>query len=118
MVVAALCGRAKDLQPSLAGLSTYWEHYAAWADAVYRWCAESIGYVEGEAFHLWHGNWRDRQYESRLARLRGFEPDIDLAPTAGSGLAEWTPSAYASKPDLVHAVELYFGARLEDAPLS
>jgi hypothetical protein len=115
MFVAALCGRAADLR--LWALSPrYWEHYAAWADGVYRWCADSIGYVEGDAFHLWHGSWENRQYEARLARIRGFDPNTDLAPNASSGVTEWTPSAQASKPDLVQAVESYFGVRLEDAP--
>lgn len=118
MFVAAICGRAEDLKPSMLRTSTsYWAHYAAWADAVCSWCDGSIGYLDGDAFHLWHGSWQNRQYDARVTRLQGFDPDTDLAPNTCSGLAEWTPSAHASKRDLVHAVESYFSVRLEDAPL-
>jgi hypothetical protein len=118
MFTAALCGRAEDLKGATLRFSRrYWDHYAAWADGVHRWCAGSMGYVEGDALHLWHGSWENRNYVERLVRLRGFDPYTDLAPNPSSGVVEWTPSAYASKPDLVHGVESYFGTRLEDAPV-
>jgi hypothetical protein len=116
MFTAALCGQAEELKPRTLPVSRrYWDHYAEWAACVYRWCAGSMGYVEGSAFHLWHGSWENRRYDTRHLRLHGFDPYTDLAPNPISGVVEWTPSASASKPNLVHAVEEYFGTRLEDA---
>jgi hypothetical protein len=56
-------------------------HYRAWAEGFHRAVGGRIGYVPGEIVHLWHGEFRDRQYRVRFADFArfAFDPARDIA---------------------------------------
>jgi len=68
-----------------------------------------VGAIPGRAFHLWHGELKDRRYEARLGLLDGFDPYTDIAPDPG-GCWRWS----SDKPGLHAAVRRYFETRNED----
>ena len=57
------------------------EHYLAWARPYFATVRGRIGYISGRAFHLWHGEVRDRQYGERDRALQpfDFDPFSDIA---------------------------------------
>lgn len=84
-------------------------HYLAWARPFCESVAGRVGCIPGRLFHLWHGDLRDRRYESRLAHLADFDPFTDIAVGAG-GAWRWS----SDKPKLHAAVREYFAQRNED----
>jgi hypothetical protein len=70
-----------------------------------------IGYVNNSLLHYWHGNRRDRGYDTRWQILAdyGFDPATDLR-TDNQGLLEVADT----KPGLREAIRNYFLARNED----
>ena len=87
------------------------EHYLRWATP----CAEEVGgrisLVEGELFHLWHGNVSDRHYRERCTEFErfAFDPFEDVVRDP-SGLWRWT----SDKPEMHRFVATYFSERRED----
>lgn len=88
------------------------------ADDIYKWIrpiseeiGRSIGYVPGDVYHLWHGEFEDRKYVSRFAILveEGFDPQADLT-TDENGVWRWA----TAKPALRRRVREYFEGRRED----
>ena len=91
------------------------KHYRAWAEPFFADVGGRIGYVDGRAFHLWHGDFMDRSYEQRhqgFARL-DFDPFSDVA-LRHDGCWRWS----SEKPELHEYVKSYFFARNEDSLLS
>jgi hypothetical protein len=87
------------------------EHYLNWARPVAEAVAGDIAFIEGEAFHLWHGNIDDRHYASRHMELSGFafDPWTDIAAEDGS------PWQWSSDKHAMHGyVASYFNSRRED----
>ena len=70
-----------------------------------------MAFVEGTAFHLWHGKPEHRAYKARHEELRSFDydPATDIRPGPG-GCWEWA----SAKPELHGWVVEYFGRRRED----
>ncbi len=85
----------------------------AWAARCAGWSGRWIGCAAGEATHLWHGSYVDRQYQERYDTARHYNPDTDLS-RRHDGLTVWSPFAIEHKPDLVAAVRNYFPSRKED----
>ena len=85
------------------------EHYLAWARPYYETVQGRVGAIPGRAFHLWHGELKDRRYDARLDLLDGFDPYADIAPDPG-GCWRWS----SDKPGLHAAVRRYFETRNED----
>jgi len=85
------------------------EHYLAWARPYHETIQGRVGAIPGRAFHLWHGDLKDRRYEERFQLLDGFDPYTDIAPDPGGG---WRWSS--DKPGLHAAVRRYFEMRNED----
>jgi hypothetical protein len=85
------------------------EHYLAWARPYFASMAGRVGSVSGHAFHLWHGELKDRRYGSRTEHLTEFDPFADI--TRGpDGAWRWS----SAKPELHDAVRRYFHERDED----
>ena len=65
-------------------------HYLAWARLFHTSVDESLGFLEGRLYHLWHGDLEHRGYKKRheaLAQLP-FDPDQDLEREP-SGVWKW-----------------------------
>lgn len=71
------------------------------------------GFVEGDLFHLWHGDLRDRSYTERhrILAQQEFDPATDIALDE-SGSWRW----HSAKPELHETVRRYFADRREDGP--
>ena len=84
----------------------------AWRDDYLTWSKgfclgrRKISYVEGDAFHLWHGERVNRAYETRYNGFREmpFDPSVDLVD------GEWAPH----RTDLQEYARRYFESRRED----
>lgn len=87
------------------------EHFGRWGKKFNQIVQNKIGFVEGEVWHLWHGELKNRRYLDRtreLSRL-GFDPLTDLIINE-HGLFEFA----AHREDLRLWMTNYFRQRLED----
>ena len=87
------------------------EHYNNWATKFYARVDGKVGFVMGKAFHLWHGEKRNRQYRSRFLTLmnNGFDPSQDIR-ISSSGAWVWA----SDKPEMHGSIISYFNSRQED----
>lgn len=87
------------------------EHYLAWAARFHRAAQGPISCMDGDVYHLWHGDLADRGGSARHKGLVPFEfdPGADIAITE-AGCWRWA----TDKPDLHRYVRDYFAARKED----
>jgi hypothetical protein len=86
-------------------------YYLAWAVPFHGECGASVTSLDGEVYHLWHGDVRDRSFGSRHADFRGFrfDPSRDIALDEG-GCWRWN----SEKPEMHRYVRRYFASRRED----
>ena len=86
-------------------------HYLAWARPYFETVRGRIGYIPGLAFHLWHGEVKDRQYGVRDEAFQpfGFDPYRDIA-LDDVGCWRWS----SDKRELHAFVRRYFESRRED----
>ena len=87
------------------------EHYLKWAQPYYQDVAGKVGHVSGRVFHLWHGDFINRNYSSRhrLFADFGFEPETDLV-VGHNGAWRWA----RPRPELESFLTNYFIDRAED----
>lgn len=73
--------------------------------------ARHLDYIEGRIFHLWHGDFTNRQYRERHEILvrNNFDPDRDIQ-LAPNGTWRWTDA----DSQLAREVAEYFRDRRED----
>jgi hypothetical protein len=91
--------------------AAHFEHYRAWAKALYARINGRVGFVPGHIWHRWHGPVQNRRYSERHRVLASFsfDPARHLRPNR-SGCWEWI-----SAPDeLREWAERYFAERRED----
>jgi hypothetical protein len=89
----------------------------AHADDYRRWTAQfcrdvkAIGYIEGDIFHLWHGDLERRLYRERLRILSSceYDPAADIALDAERCWRWKSP-----KPEMHRRIREYFEQRDED----
>ena len=86
-------------------------HYLAWAEPLHRAAQGPISCLEGDVYHLWHGELADRGGGARYQGLVpfDFDPGADIAITE-AGCWRWA----TDKPDMHRYVRDYFAARKED----
>lgn len=87
-------------------------HYLEWAEPVYEEVRGALGYIDGVAYHFWHGAIVDRRYRGRhesLARY-DFDPAIDIAVDETTGALRWN----SDKPQMHAFVREWFAGRRED----
>lgn len=84
-------------------------YFLDWARPFHADVGGRLGWLEGDLYHLWHGDIEGRQYAERHARLaeHGFDPETDLAIAEG-GLWRWN----SDKPALHRMLTEYFAARI------
>lgn len=87
------------------------EHYLAWAVPFHRACRGAVAVLDGDLYHLWHGEIADRGLGSRHARFQRFQfdPFRDIALDA-RGSWRWD----SAKPEMHAYVAEYFLSRRED----
>ena len=110
-IAAAATGLAGDAVQCTEMSAPHGEHYRRWADSFGRDVQGDVGCVEGQIYHLWHGDLENRRY---LARYRGFrdyefDPELDLAADPTSAW-RWG----RDRPELHRHVADYFRGRRED----
>ena len=111
VMVAAAIGEFDYGRDALLMNERQWLHYRSWGDPFFSAVQGKVGYVEGRAFHLWHGELKNRRYHERHEGLRqfDFDPSIDIALDP-SGCWRWN----SSKPAMHAYVRDYFDRRDED----
>jgi hypothetical protein len=87
------------------------DHYRAWAARFHGQVENRIGAIPGEIVHLWHGDFRDRQYRVRFEDFGrfDFDPTRDIA-LDGAACWRWN----SAKPALhTYARELFARQRAD-----
>jgi hypothetical protein len=102
---SAACGYAADYATGryLGPLARM--HYLKWAERFYQDAQKQIGYIEGDLFHLWHGDLVNRRYSNRHALFSKFEfdPYTDIALNE-EGVWRWC----SEKPEMHEYVRAHF----------
>jgi hypothetical protein len=86
-------------------------HFSRWGKRFFEVVRGNLGFVEGDIYHLWHGELKNRRYLERtreLSRLN-FNPSTDLIVNRHN-LYEFVPE----RDDLRFWMREYFRHRLED----
>ena len=86
-------------------------HYLAWAVPFFETVQRKISFIDGDVYHLWHGDLSNRQYRTRQQKLNEFEfdPFTDIA-VGKNGCWHWN----TNKPELHNYLLDYFVGRKED----
>lgn len=87
------------------------QHYRDWAEPLHRDVNQQVGCLPGRLYHLWHGDVKNRGYQTRYHDFQrfDFDPETDLA-FAENGVWQWG----SEKPELHQCVRDYFFSRCED----
>jgi hypothetical protein len=85
--------------------------YRRWAEPFFESVQGRVGALEGDIYHLWHGEMEHRYTQQRHLGLApfDFDPDHDIAPGA-QGAWRWN----SDKPGLHAYLRDYFALRRED----
>lgn len=88
-----------------------WTYYLEWAEPFHDACRGSVGVLQGDIHHQWHGKASDRGLGTRHGGLRkfDFDPARDIAIDS-QGCWAWN----SEKPELHAYVREYFRSRRED----
>ena len=107
----AAFGKTEDVERVFLMNEHQTHHYSEWAGRWYDLVDGSIGVVEGEIRHLWHGNLDDRGYTTRYVGLseHDFNPYQDIRIN-DQGSLSWN----SDKPKLHQFCRDYFRSRKED----
>jgi hypothetical protein len=90
-------------------------HYLDWAQPFFEAVPGNIGYLKGDLFHYWHGDWADRRYDDRNKALEQF----DFDPYADIAIDEHGSFRWSSDKPALHAyVREHFKLRNEDGSAS
>lgn len=110
----AFCGDwdSPCLSHMLGERSAWRSHAAAWAARIYPLVKARVGFVEGAALHLWHGEIASRGHVQRYRPLwrSGFDPERDLQ-LDGNGCWRWA----STKPAMHAEVGAYLDGRRREA---
>lgn len=110
-IAMAAIGRFDDIVLTYEMNPAQAKHYLAWAGRFYEIVNGSVGVIEGEIYHLWHGELEDRGYSLRYSRLKRFDFDPFKDITIDEkGFWRWN----SNKTDLHEYVMSYFQSRNED----
>jgi hypothetical protein len=102
---SASCGRSADYADSAQMSSAAREHYHQWAEPFHKAIRGQIAYVEGDLFHLWHGDLVNRRYADRMTLFAqfAFDPCADIALNK-EGVWCWS----SDKPEMHEFVREHF----------
>ena len=88
------------------------KHYLEWAIPFHDAIQGNVQNIRGKLYHLWHGDFDNRQYLHRFVNLAAFDfdPEKDIAI---SNKGPWTWASH--KPALHSYLKSYFESRNEDS---
>lgn len=72
----------------------------------------SMGFVQGNVYHMWHGSKKNRNWDGRGKLLEAFDPDLHLVDRDPNQPLEW--SEQAVRDHMPEKLNAYFTARRED----
>lgn len=107
----ALWGSFESVEERHAMNAEQRRYYREWAEPVHASVRGDVDFLDGDLYHLWHGDVDRRRTAQRHLDLHvhGFDPRRDIAPHA-SGAWRWA----TEKPALHRLLVDYFAARRED----
>jgi hypothetical protein len=110
LMLAAGYGKQEDAARAYGLNESQRAHYLHWAD-IFNARMGKPGWIDGQVFHLWHGDLEQRGYGNRHGEFQqfGFDPFRDIAKSA-EGAWRWS----SDKPEMHQYVENYFLSRRED----
>ena len=111
VIFSSACGRCEDVAVAYRMNRRQKEHFDAWARPFSQAVGGRIGYIEGEAYHLWHGDLASRRYGTRYEGFEVFEFD-PLTDIARNVDGAWCWSS--DKPRMHEFVRQFFQRRRED----
>lgn len=82
----------------------------AWLQPACRYFRGQTECLPDAVKHLWHGEWADRKYGSRMAAIQHFDPDADIEADAHN-VYSWADGAPVQ---MVEEMAAYFAGRKED----
>jgi len=87
------------------------DRYLAWAEPLYETVRGAVDFMEGDLFHLWHGDENNRRMRDRHEGLQRFQfdPFEDIAVDE-NGSWRWN----SNKPEMHEYLRNYFASRKED----
>jgi hypothetical protein len=111
VMLCAAVGEPGYAEGALQMTTRHAEHYRAWAKRFSAAMSGGVGSIDGQIFHLWHGDLRDRNYAKRYEGLRRFcfDPFKDLTLDR-AGCWRWS----SPKRAMHEYVRTYFESRRED----
>lgn len=114
-MLSAGCGYGRDLASTYEMTPRFRDHYLAWAEPFAAAVDKRIGAIEGDLYHLWHGDLSARHHHTRYIGFDAFDfdPCQDLA-LASSGAWRWN----SGKPAMHAFVRDFFRRRGEDSARS
>jgi hypothetical protein len=107
-IVRAAYGRFDD---ALRLQALHRDHYLAWAQPFHQAVNSSVTFIDGDIFHLWHGETVHRRYRARNEEFMRFQfdPFTDIAADR-NGAWRWN----SDRRDMHEYVRDYFVGRRED----
>jgi hypothetical protein len=110
LLVHAAAGLAEEVIVWHGMAPCHADDYRRWAARFGR-AVSGIGYIDGDIFHLWHGDLQRRNYRSRhrILSSAGYDPATDIALDP-EGCWRWN----SPKPEMHRMVREYFEQRDED----
>jgi len=109
--LAVTNGQIRDPHGNKYGVGVNTAAHDQWADRIRGWVGSSAGVVDGECWHAWHGEMKNRQYVQRSEVLKNFDHEKHLMINH-QGILEWRPEAPQHMRE--HVVK-YFENRQEDS---
>jgi len=105
---SAACGYHREYARAYCTSDAQAAHYLRWAEGYAEAVAGRVGCIEGDAYHLYHGDLKGRNYVSRHQGFEAFrfdpEKDLRIGP---SGAWEWA----GGKPEMQEFVRAMFERR-------
>ena len=110
-ILCAAVGRFELPRSALRMSVAAERHYLTWARPFHESVQSSVGYINVQLFHLWHGTRENRRVDERFEILKdaNFDPTLDIA-MGDQGCWVWN----SNKPDLHARINAYFRSRNED----
>lgn len=107
-IFSAACGRQEQFVGAYCGGERHGRHYLRWADPFAADVQGRIGCLDGDAYHLFHGDLSNRGYSSRYEGFDqfGFDPALDVTKNA-AGAWDWN----SDKPAMHDFVRTAFERR-------
>jgi hypothetical protein len=108
LIFSSACGRYQDAAHAYRMNPRQREHYESWARPFHETVQGRVGYLEGDALHLWHGDLAYRFYSDRYDGFEKFlfDPYTDIARN-GDGVWCWN----SDKPELHTFARRFFERR-------